>query len=830
MPLTGRAALCLVCLVAAIIGSSAHPGIAADLSPVSADGPRQSLSGRMDVLEDKSGMLGVADVAALPYASLFRPLPHYLAAGFSPAAFWLRFSLRRRAAGSGRRLLEVDMPYLQHVDLYLPNGAGGFTAVKTGARLPFATRPIAYRNFVFPLVLPADQPQTFYLRVQTVSTVVAKVTLWKEDSFIRSASAIDALLGCINGVVLVTIFASFMLYMTSRESVYLHYTLYILFFEVTFAGIDGYIAQFLFPTMPAVSDVLVRLGACLTIAAGALLCSPILDLKDRHPRLHRIYRTLGFAAYAATPAVFFNVYSLVAVLLHLVVIYICTVQMIVAARMALRGESAGLSYLAAFGVQISAFNLLALRNMGVIGGFEGVDMLVQIGGVLHIILLSVGLAQRVAATARDKRSAQATLLAMSQQQERLLERHVAERTAELSAANRRLATEVAERQAGEAHLRALLDAAPFPMLVVSMMEGRLLFLNGPAGDLLGLPPDSGLGRSAMDFYATPEDRTSVVARLADEGVIGGAEIQLRRANGELCWTLLSAVRFRYGAEDAVMVCANDISARKDLERTLVDARERSDAALAAQQRAMREQRNFLAMVSHEFRTPLSVVGAAADVLGLSRDIERDRRAGELAKIRRAVQRMTALIDSYLADEWLDADVDSLRIRHVDLGALLLEMRDDYGSIAAQPVRVTLPTGMTDMEGDPDLLRVLLSNLVDNAMKYSPSTGEIRIGLAVSEADAVIAVSDDGPGIAEVDQANLFDKFYRGRSATGRNGTGLGLHLARRIAERHRGVVAVTSAAGAGTTFTVRLPRRQATSPHQDQRMARDDVISQCDRR
>jgi signal transduction histidine kinase len=259
--------------------------------------------------------------------------------------------------------------------------------------------------------------------------------------------------------------------------------------------------------------------------------------------------------------------------------------------------------------------------------------------------------------------------------------------------------------------------------------------------------------------------------------------------------------------------AVDISALKEVQNALAEAHaelalknRRLDGALRAEQEVSGNQRNFLAMVSHEFRMPLSVIGGAAQVLEL---YNRDRRdaAEELGKINRAVHRMSGLIDVCLADERLTSAVAAFRPDDVDLAELLADLcreKGDQGdagrllpTIAATPV----------VRADAALLRVAVSNLIDNALKYSPAGGEpVRIRLDADATHAGIAVADGGPGIPAEERERVFEKFYRSPSAApGTRGAGLGLFIVRQIAERHGGAATVRPAEGGGAEFVITLP-------------------------
>ena len=182
------------------------------------------------------------------------------------------------------------------------------------------------------------------------------------------------------------------------------------------------------------------------------------------------------------------------------------------------------------------------------------------------------------------------------------------------------------------------------MLVTRMPDGQLLFVNNPAEELLGIEHGAGLGRMVADFYAEPRECGGGEECATMAETVTSAEVQIRRIDGTPRWVLRSMVRFRYGHENSVLACMLDISARKEMEQALRDARERSEAALNVQLLATREQRHFLSMISHEFRTPLGIIAAAGSLLEQFSGDEAWRSA-RVERIQAAVQRMAHLIDT-----------------------------------------------------------------------------------------------------------------------------------------------------------------------------------------
>jgi signal transduction histidine kinase len=232
--------------------------------------------------------------------------------------------------------------------------------------------------------------------------------------------------------------------------------------------------------------------------------------------------------------------------------------------------------------------------------------------------------------------------------------------------------------------------------------------------------------------------------------------------------------------------------------------------LAHEQRLALMQRNFVSMASHEFRTPLTVIDGHARRLDKIKDSVTPAEIAErAAKMRSAVLRMTHLIDNLLnSSRLIDGGAELyLQPAEIDVATLLQEVcqlhREMVPTVQIAERFLGIPMPIT---GDAKLLFQAFSNLLANAVKYSPAGSAIEVEAEAAPDAVVVTVSDRGIGIPESDLDHLFERYHRGSNVSGIVGTGVGLYLVKMAVDLHRGCVEVQSKEGAGSRFIVRLPR------------------------
>jgi signal transduction histidine kinase len=217
--------------------------------------------------------------------------------------------------------------------------------------------------------------------------------------------------------------------------------------------------------------------------------------------------------------------------------------------------------------------------------------------------------------------------------------------------------------------------------------------------------------------------------------------------------------------------------------------------------------DFVSLVSHELRTPMaSVIGSARTLQQRWRELTAEQRESFLELIAAETDRLATLISDVLDTSRIDAGTFSFRFMDVDLGELV---RDSVAAVELASDEVGLRAEIQDplpvVRGDPERLRQVLMNLLDNAIKYSPAGDEVQVHAYAEDGRLRVDVRDFGPGIAREDQRLIFEKFGRVTAGNTRPGTGLGLFIARSIAEAHGGTLEVASAPEHGAVFTLDLP-------------------------
>ncbi len=248
---------------------------------------------------------------------------------------------------------------------------------------------------------------------------------------------------------------------------------------------------------------------------------------------------------------------------------------------------------------------------------------------------------------------------------------------------------------------------------------------------------------------------------------------------------------------SLLVVAGGYVAARGLGRELAAARLRSD---------------FVAAVSHEFRTPVASVRQLSELLEDGRVSDPARRAEYYGLLRRESVRLQRLVENLLDFRRLEAGAVEYRFDRVDAGQLIREIVGEFTEErrAGHRIHLRMPASLPPVRADSEAIALALWNLLDNASKYSPADTAITVE-AESAAGAVeIRVRDEGSGIPVDDQARIFEKFVRGSDVRtgGPKGAGIGLAMVKHIVDAHHGRVGVASRPGAGSTFTIHLPAEQ----------------------
>ncbi|HSL21183.1 MAG TPA: HAMP domain-containing sensor histidine kinase [Vicinamibacterales bacterium] len=237
-------------------------------------------------------------------------------------------------------------------------------------------------------------------------------------------------------------------------------------------------------------------------------------------------------------------------------------------------------------------------------------------------------------------------------------------------------------------------------------------------------------------------------------------------------------------------------------------------AVQAQRRARhlsRMQSEFVTHVSHQLKTPVSLLTGMLETLALDRVRTPEQRGEYLDGIRSEAARLTSLVEQILQMSRAEQSRGRLELEVVDLAALVQDVAAEFRNGHRRRLQLTVeaPSPGPRVVADPAALEQMIFNLLDNALKYSPRPARVELRVSHAAADAAIEVEDHGPGIPADEQKRVFDPFFRGRGAAVAPGFGLGLAIVRDLASAQRGTVQVDSIPGRGTTFRIRIPLLQS---------------------
>lgn len=340
-------------------------------------------------------------------------------------------------------------------------------------------------------------------------------------------------------------------------------------------------------------------------------------------------------------------------------------------------------------------------------------------------------------------------------------------------------------------LPAFLNALPIPALVVGADE-RVLAANDGAGRLFG---PGAMGRHYITVLRQPALLDCVERALAGQGR-QTARYLATQAGRDATWAVTATPVGGEAAGGPVLVSFEDVGALEE---------------------AGQIRRDFVANVSHELRTPLTALMSFIETLrGAARD-DPEARARFLETMEREAQRMSRLVDDLLSLSRVEAVERQRPTAPVDVAALarrVVQSMDELAQRSGARIVLTGADAPAPVPGDADQLAQVLTNLVENALKYGAPGGEVTVSLAAEDAAAPVRgpalridVTDRGEGIDPLHLPRLTERFYRIDSHRSRaqGGTGLGLAIVKHIVNRHRGRLRIRSEPGQGSTFSVYLP-------------------------
>ncbi|HTY56361.1 MAG TPA: ATP-binding protein, partial [Candidatus Binataceae bacterium] len=356
-------------------------------------------------------------------------------------------------------------------------------------------------------------------------------------------------------------------------------------------------------------------------------------------------------------------------------------------------------------------------------------------------------------------------------------------------------------------LRQIISSSPAAIIVLGS-EGKVETWNPAAEKIFGWSEGEVLGKKpplALPDSAAASNGHALTDRILEH------ETRLKNKDGAAIDVTLSSTPFRVtpGSPEGVLIMCTDIAARKLAEREREEAWQRERDARQESEKANRAKDDFLAVLSHELRSPLNAIASWAWLLQ-NGNLSPEKSARAIDAIQRNSLAQTRLINDLLDISRIIAGKLSLEFRQVDLSAVIESVLETVRP-TAESKRIEILTDISPAVQAPgDALRVgqIIRNLLSNAVKFTPNDGAVSIQLRQNESHNEIIVKDNGVGIDPALLPHVFERFRQGNSSPSRaeGGLGLGLAIAHHLAELHGGTLKAESAGnGLGATFTLALP-------------------------
>ena len=344
-----------------------------------------------------------------------------------------------------------------------------------------------------------------------------------------------------------------------------------------------------------------------------------------------------------------------------------------------------------------------------------------------------------------------------------------------------LSTQMHELSEGKQRLELIVGAMSEGVMVLDS-SGRVSLTNRAVHDMLSTDR-SFIGQTPLEVFRLPELENAVRAVLNGQP---GNVVEIALVNGRVLQANVAPVANASGVVDSVVVVFHDLTDIRRIERM---------------------RRDFVANVSHEFKTPLTSIRGYAETL-LSGALHDRNSAPDFVKIiERNAQHLESLVRDLLTLAKLEAELPALK-ETVNVKTIIDELVASRQAVLLErSITVANDCPSIEINADGARLRTALSNLVDNAIHYNRPSGEIRIQGSVEKPMFYLAIADTGTGIPSEELPRIFERFYRVDKARSREsgGTGLGLSIVKHAIESQGGSISVTSRLGAGSTFTIKLP-------------------------
>lgn len=396
-----------------------------------------------------------------------------------------------------------------------------------------------------------------------------------------------------------------------------------------------------------------------------------------------------------------------------------------------------------------------------------------------------------------------------------LEFRVKERTSELEKTLKDLQIEVEERLKVEEKLRfsdKVLKRVG-AVVIVTDSNANIVYCSDYISVLLGFSAEEVLGKNWALFYSpengSPSKQIEQIAKIAnsDEMIITDPyRLKVNTKDGSTKWMQWQDMK---GEGNTVVFVGHDVTQLIEAEAKLLKANHEIEVSLQKERELNELKTRFVSMISHEYRTPLTVILTSTSLLKRFFEIsDKENFDKFIYKITSSVDTMTKLLEDVLIIGRSEAGRLIANIEEINPAEIIVDSIDDINHIYFKSQKfefIDYSNGTATLKSDTSLIKQIITNLLSNAAKYSPNNSTIKTSLSYDKFGVEIKIQDTGMGMSQDDVNRIFDLFHRGGNVGAISGTGLGMPIVKRCVEALKGKIEINSKLGEGTEFIVKLP-------------------------
>ncbi len=375
----------------------------------------------LDYVEDSGGWFKIdslLDQTDLPWLESTKQTPNF---GYSSSTYWFRLSLHNKLPNAESRFLVIDYPLLDQIDFYSVKNGVIVDRYLTGDTVPFSQRPLAHRNFVFPINLAANEALEIYLKVKSNGSVQVPIMLWKKQAFFLADQAELIRKSVFYGVLLVMMLFNLFLFFSLREAPYIYYVMFVFSFLLTQTAMHGVLFQYLWPSFPVVQEMAILIAVPGCVLFTSLFSRSFLSLAHYAPRMDLFFKVSAFLGFVNIIAAFVLPYRIVTTSSVLMVAVVSIGCIFIGPYLWRKGHKIARFFTIAWMCMVFSTTVLALSKFGLIPYSFFTENGLQFGAALEAVLLSFALADRLNRERKNRWLAQQKMLSEVRQRHQVEE-------------------------------------------------------------------------------------------------------------------------------------------------------------------------------------------------------------------------------------------------------------------------------------------------------------------------------------------------------------------------------------------------------------------------